>query len=156
MISRNDKVYFPCLNCNRCKFTADAVKAKMARPADGRDMLSRFIEAKHANGSPLSLDEVLLEARTVVGAGSDTTGISPRAILYYIITNPELYAKLMGEINALTKDGRIWDQDTFSESLKNAIFLRLCQRSFENAMLWDMFLLVMFRNEEEPSQDASP
>ena len=94
----------------------------MARPADRRDMLSRFIEAKHPDGQPLSLHEVLLEAGTVVGAGSDTTGISLRAILYYIITNPEVYAKLMDEINQFVKDGQISDPVTFSESLRMPYF----------------------------------
>jgi len=37
----------------------------MERPADRRDMLSRFLEAKHPDGRPLSLEEVLMEAQTV-------------------------------------------------------------------------------------------
>lgn len=94
----------------------------MARPADRRDMLSRFIEAKHPDGRPLSLEEVLGEAGTVVGAGSDTTGISLRAILYYIVTNPEVYAKLMDEIHQFAKDGQISDPVTFAESLKMPYF----------------------------------
>jgi len=106
----------------RNAFTAEAVKARMARPADRRDMLSRFIEAKHPDGTPLSLEEVLMEAGTVVGAGSDTTGISLRAILYYIITTPEAYAKLMDEINTFAKEGLISDPVTFAESLKMPYF----------------------------------
>jgi len=94
----------------------------MERPADRRDMLSRFIEAKHPDGRPLSLDEVLTEAGTVVGAGSDTTGISLRAILYYIITNPEVYAKLQDEINDFARRGEISDPVTYSESLKMPYF----------------------------------
>jgi len=94
----------------------------MARPADRRDMLSRFIEAKHPDGRPLSLDEVLREAGTVVAAGSDTTGISLRAIFYYIITNPGVYSKLMDEINTFVKDGKVSDPITFAESLKMRYF----------------------------------
>ena len=94
----------------------------MARPADRRDMLSRFIEAKHPDGRPLSFNEVLTESQTVVGAGSDTTGISLRAILYYIITNPEVYAKLMDEINTFAKGGLMSNPVTFAESLKMPYF----------------------------------
>jgi cytochrome P450 len=94
----------------------------MERPADRRDMLSRFIEAKHPDGRPLSLDEVLTEAGTVVGAGSDTTGISLRAILYYVITNPEVYVKLQDEINDFARRGEISDPVTYSESLKMPYF----------------------------------
>jgi len=94
----------------------------MARPTDRRDMLSRFIEARHPDGTPLSLEEVLMEAGTVVGAGSDTTGISLRAMLYYIITNPEVYAKLMNEINTYAKNGEISNPVTFAESLKMPYF----------------------------------
>jgi cytochrome P450 len=107
----------------RLQFTADAVKARMDRhPADRRDMLSRFLEAKHPDGTRLSLSEVLLEAGTVVGAGSDTTGISLRAILYYVITNPGVYAKLMDEINTFAREGKISDPVTFSESMRMPYF----------------------------------
>ena len=85
-------------------------------------MLSRFIEARHPDGRPLSKSEILQEAGTVVGAGSDTTGISLRAILYYVITNPEVYAKLMDEINHFAREGLISDPVTFSESMKMPYF----------------------------------
>jgi cytochrome P450 len=94
----------------------------MARPADRRDMLSRFIEARHPDGTPLSMEEVLLESTTVVGAGSDTTGISLRAILYYIVKDPGVYAKLTDEINSFASTGQISDPVTFSESLKMPYF----------------------------------
>lgn len=94
----------------------------MGRPQDRRDMLSRFIEARHPDGRPLSKGEILREAGTVVAAGSDTTGISLRAILYYVITNPGVYAKLMDEINHFAKEGLISDPVTFAESMKMPYF----------------------------------
>lgn len=63
-----------------------------------------------------------MEAGTVVGAGSDTTGISLRAILYYVITNPEVYGKLQEEINDFARRGEISDPVTHAQSLKMPYF----------------------------------
>jgi hypothetical protein len=64
--------------------------------ADRRDMLSRFLETKHLTDELSHSKNSSWKQARFVGAGSDTTGISLRAI-FYVITNPEVYAKLMDE-----------------------------------------------------------
>jgi cytochrome P450 len=85
-------------------------------------MLSRFIEAKHPDGSPMSFKELMGEAYAVVTAGSDSTSSSLRAILYYVIKDPEVYAKLLYEIDTFTKEGKISDPITYAESLTMPYF----------------------------------
>jgi len=94
----------------------------MNRPADRRDMLSRFIEAKHPDGTPLDLEEILVEAGTVVSAGSDSTSISLQAILYFIVSDQEVYEKVMEELNTFVREQRVSDPITFSESLTMPYF----------------------------------
>ena len=45
-----------------------------------REMLSRLIEVKHPDAIRLSLEELPSEAGTVMGAGSDTTGMLTKSI----------------------------------------------------------------------------
>jgi len=85
-------------------------------------MLGRFLEAKHPDGRLLSPEEVLEEAMTVVAAGSDTTAIALRSILYYIIRDPRVYQKLVEEIDTFANESKISDPITYAESLTMPYF----------------------------------
>ncbi|KAE9376326.1 cytochrome P450 [Stipitochalara longipes BDJ] len=51
-------------------------------------------------------------------AGSDTTAISLRAILYYIIKTPESYTRLQNEIDVADRAGKLSKFVTYGESLE--------------------------------------
>lgn len=51
-------------------------------------------------------------------AGSDTTGISLRAVFYYLIRNPESYKKLQKEIDELDDAGKLSPVISYAESLQ--------------------------------------
>ena len=53
-----------------------------------------------------------------VGAGSDTTGISLTAIIYFLIKNPPAYRKVIAEIDAADAAGQLSKFITYSESLE--------------------------------------
>ncbi|CAK7271319.1 hypothetical protein SEPCBS119000_004539 [Sporothrix epigloea] len=71
------------------------------KPVVKRDMLGSFV--KHG----LSRDEAEGEAMVQIVAGSDTTATAIRATLLYIITNPQVYARLQREIDEGVRAGRI-------------------------------------------------
>lgn len=48
-------------------------------------------------------------------AGSDTTGISLRAVFYYLIMNPRSYAKLVDEILLADREGKASKNITLAE-----------------------------------------
>ena len=50
-------------------------------------------------------------------AGSDTTAISLRAILYYIIQTPDVYKRLQAEIDEADRTGKLSDVVTYAECL---------------------------------------
>lgn len=49
-------------------------------------------------------------------AGSDTTGISLRAVFYYLIMNPRSYQKLVNEIILADREGKASKNITLAES----------------------------------------
>ena len=52
------------------------------------------------------------------GAGSDTTAISLRAMLYYMLKNPSTMRKLQKEIEEMEEKGLISDPVTYQQSCK--------------------------------------
>lgn len=81
-----------------------------------RDFLSRFFEAQVDHPKVVNDRQVLSYTITNVNAGSDTTAISLRAILYYTLKNPRVYAKLREELDDATSSGRISSPVTWKES----------------------------------------
>ncbi|KAF2997664.1 hypothetical protein E8E13_005689 [Curvularia kusanoi] len=76
------------------------VDARRAKPSSSKsDMLASFIR----NG--VAGDDLFQEAFEQILAGSDTTAAAIRIILLFVITNPRVYAKLRGEIDAAVADG---------------------------------------------------
>ncbi|GJN90092.1 hypothetical protein Rhopal_003091-T1 [Rhodotorula paludigena] len=72
-----------------------------------RDILSRLIAAKNPDGSPFTVDQVKVQANSILGAGSDTTSITFRALLSYIVRNPAIYEKVMQELDGAVEDGTV-------------------------------------------------
>ncbi|KAF7590670.1 hypothetical protein BBP40_002562 [Aspergillus hancockii] len=61
-------------------------------------------------------DNVLDSCGSNIGAGSDTTGISLSAALYYLYRNPAILAKLRDEIDTMAAEGSVSDPVTYKEA----------------------------------------
>jgi cytochrome P450 len=70
-----------------------------------RDFLSRFLEANQKDPEFINNDRVHALTLTNVFAGSDTTGITLRAIFYYLMRNPGDMKKLNDELAEQEKLG---------------------------------------------------
>ena len=64
-----------------------------------RDMLQRLLEVSEKDDSKLTLEEIIAITTTNLIAGSDSTAIGLRAILYFLCKHPHVYAKLQREID---------------------------------------------------------
>lgn len=77
----------------------DQIGESLVAKKKPRDFLSRFLEAQ-------TKDPIIMDDRRVTSfcslnmfAGSDTTGISLRAVFYYLLKYPEKLARLMQELD---------------------------------------------------------
>lgn len=80
-----------------------------------RDFLNRFKEARAKD--PEFITEQLVLALTVANmfAGSDTTGITMRAVFYYLLRDPSKMDKLLDELARESKAGRFSREDGLAQ-----------------------------------------
>ncbi|EXJ75924.1 uncharacterized protein A1O5_00432 [Cladophialophora psammophila CBS 110553] len=85
------------------EFAVRQVQSRVLRGSDHRDMLGRFVEINKAK--PVDFDEAALISMTAsnIAAGSDTTAISLRSMIYYLLKNPNCMKKLVQEIDKATE-----------------------------------------------------
>ncbi|KAJ5240002.1 Cytochrome P450 [Penicillium chermesinum] len=76
-------------------------------PRTHRDFLARFLEAQKAHPNVVTDNQVFSYTVSNVNAGSDTTAISLRAILYYTLKTPRVSEKLDKELRLALDEGRI-------------------------------------------------
>ncbi|KAJ7049958.1 cytochrome P450 [Mycena amicta] len=78
------------------------VKHRVESGVTRDDMLERLIEGvREKDGGTVSQDEVVTEAMLLLTAGADTTANSLTAILFYLLTNPDVYAKVVAELDSI-------------------------------------------------------
>ena len=129
------------------QFSAQCVEERMsAGAAAGRkDLLYYFTERQQKNPDLMRPLDVHIEANSAVYscqkssssdysfAGSDTTAIALRAIFYYLLKNPQYYARLRQEIDEAEAKGLFSDSVTYAQARALPFFqavvseaLRLC------------------------------
>lgn len=72
-----------------------------------KDFLDRFLEAKNEHPTIVDDNQVFSYTISNMNAGSDTTAISLRAILYYTLKNPRTNMKLYEELTIALEENRI-------------------------------------------------
>ncbi|APA08465.1 hypothetical protein sscle_04g032350 [Sclerotinia sclerotiorum 1980 UF-70] len=100
---------YPKTDGNGILPTVDAeVKTDISQP----DLLSKFIQAKHARPEFMTDDLVMTMAVSMAFAGSETTAISLSAVFYYLLKNERCMQKLMREIDGKAMEGYFADGKT--------------------------------------------
>lgn len=79
----------------------------VSSPIDRKDFLSRFLEAKETSPHVVGDNQVFSYTVSNMNAGSDTTAISLRAILYYTLKSPRVMHKLLQELREALDTGNI-------------------------------------------------
>lgn len=87
------------------------------------DMLSRWSAVKQKSPEKMNTRDVIVHLSTNVFAGSDTTAIALRAIIDFLIRNPRTMDKLVGEIDAAQKNGKLSDPIQHKEALAHLPYL---------------------------------
>ncbi|KXH47883.1 hypothetical protein CNYM01_01401 [Colletotrichum nymphaeae SA-01] len=90
-------------------------EGKIENPSH-RDFLTRFLETKKTHPQVVDDRQVFSWTLSNVNAGSDTTAISLRAVLYYLLKNPWTLTKVMNEIVGARENGKLSIPVTWKES----------------------------------------
>ncbi|KAJ4154034.1 hypothetical protein LMH87_010498 [Akanthomyces muscarius] len=81
------------------------------------DFLSQ-LRAKQLNSGKISSRDMMNHLSNNLLAGSDTTGISLRAVFYYVIRDSRVSTKLVSEIDTADAKGKLSEFVTYNESLE--------------------------------------
>ncbi|KAI4845223.1 cytochrome P450 [Aureobasidium sp. EXF-8845] len=94
---------------------AKEISARMDRGSDRKDILSK-LHAAQKEKAELDDNAVISMATSNIFAGSDTTAISTRAIIYYLLKNPQYKQRLIEEIDDFRRQGKLSDPVKLSEA----------------------------------------
>lgn len=84
--------------------------------SEGRDMLSRWAYVKSSDPDKMSTRDIIVHLSTNVFAGSDTTAIALRAIIYFLCRNPATRRKLVNEIDSADTAGQLSTPISYKEA----------------------------------------
>ncbi|KAK8216419.1 cytochrome P450 [Phyllosticta capitalensis] len=98
------------------QFTLRETEARKDRGSDRKDMLSKLFAVHKEKPLQFDYSDLVSMASSNIFAGSDTTAISTRAIIYYVLKNPEVKRKLVAEIDDFRRQGRLSDPVTLAEA----------------------------------------
>lgn len=79
----------------------DAVKVRKEKGSDRRDILSKLFEVHKEKPEQLHDGAVFSVCASTILAGSDTTAVSIRSIIYEVLKHPACKARLLNEIDEL-------------------------------------------------------
>ncbi|KAJ5619145.1 hypothetical protein N7510_003129 [Penicillium lagena] len=89
----------------------------------GKDMLSRWTEIHRSDPEKLSTRDVIVHLSTNVFAGSDTTAIALRAVLYLLMRHEVAMAKVQAEIDSAAYNKKLSDPLSYRESVTHLPYL---------------------------------
>ncbi|KAI0595398.1 cytochrome P450 [Biscogniauxia sp. FL1348] len=90
---------------NAAGFCAQRLMERLSNPdlekgQGQKDFLGRFLEAKQQYPDVVGDNEVIGYLLLNMLAGADTTAITQKAIIYFVLRNPQVYQKLRAELDA--------------------------------------------------------
>lgn len=97
-------------------FAATEVAARKARGTDRKDILSKLFQIQKEKPNEFDDISVISMATSNIFAGSDTTAISLRATIYYLLKYPERKKKLIQELKEMKRTETVSDLITLEQS----------------------------------------
>ena len=106
-------------------FASQEVENRKTVGSDHKDILGKLLEVQRKQPDEMSDANVLSMATTNVTAGSDTTAISLRSVIYHLLKNPACKRKLIEEIDMQMAEVGLTEPITL-EQAKNMPYLQAC------------------------------
>ncbi len=92
------------------------------RASPGTDLVSLLLDAQHDDGTPLSEDELVDQARLLLFAAFDTTASTMTWLLVELLRHPEACARLEAEVGAGKGARDITPPDLSQSSLAGCLY----------------------------------
>lgn len=89
----------------------------------GRDMLSRWAYVKNNDPLKMNTRSIVIHASGNVFAGSDTTAIALRSIIYHLLKAKDEMDKVVSEIDAANKERKLSQPIAYKESIEHLPYL---------------------------------
>ena len=99
-------------------YTTRQVNSRFQRGSARPDILGKLFLVHHEKPAALTIDNLTSVCSSNVGAGSDTTAISLRAIIWFLLTNPDKKAKLMEEIDEIASENGFTGTFDYQQAMK--------------------------------------
>lgn len=112
-------------DCDPQKALAFITERRDGKSVDRRDLLSRFLQLEKDNPAKFDTLDTQILATLNIFAGSDTTSIALRAVLYFLIKDQRVWTKLQKELDTAVADGTMSEATTYNEAQK-VPFLQAC------------------------------
>ena len=89
----------------------------------GKDMLSNWSNVKKNDPLKMSTRDIIVHTSTNVFAGSGTTSITLRAIIYFLCKNPDKMNKLVNQIDEANRAGLLSNPVSYKESIEKLPYM---------------------------------
>ena len=106
-------------------FAAQEIHSRRNRGSDRQDILTKLLAVQKEKPMEMNDMGVLSMASSNIFAGSDTTAISIRSVLYYLCKNPHCKEKLIRELDEYQKSKNL-DNVITLEQTKDLKYLQAC------------------------------
>lgn len=106
-------------------FASQEIKSRERLGSNHQDILAKLLEVQKQRPEEMNDASVLSMATTNIFAGSDTTAISTRSVIYHLLKNPECKRKLIEEIDTQMEVAKSTDIITL-EQTKRMPYLQAC------------------------------
>lgn len=106
-------------------FAAKEIESRKSRGSDHQDILDKLFAVQKEKPDEMTDVNVLSMAASNIFAGSDTTAISIRAVIYYLLKNPKCKRKLVEELDTQKREGKLTELITL-EQTKHMPYLQAC------------------------------
>ena len=106
-------------------FASKEVDSRKVRGSDHRDILDKLFDIQKEKPGEMSHTSVLSMATSSVTAGSDTTAISTRSVIYYLLKEPKYKQRLIEEIDIHRRDGKLTEPITLEQTMRMP-YLQAC------------------------------
>ncbi|KAK9446517.1 cytochrome P450 [Limtongia smithiae] len=97
---------------------------KLETNAIGRDMLSKWNQVMVENPGRITTRDIIVHLSTNVFAGSDTTAIALRAVVYFLLKNPAKMEKFMTELDGADARGLLSYPVSYREATTHLPYLQ--------------------------------